>query len=118
MAAMVGAATLVSTGAYMFLRKEEENDFVKSVSIWHLINRIQRDRFALDLSCVETHTIIASLTFSTWSSAVLPVYQHCPRRCGIPSREHIRSCSESLGGRHGCFHLDRLYVSICDGAAV
>jgi hypothetical protein len=42
MAAMVGAATLVSTGAYMFLRKEEENDFVKSVSIWHLINRIRK----------------------------------------------------------------------------
>jgi hypothetical protein len=34
MAAMAGAATLVSTGGYLFLRKEEDNDFVKSVSIW------------------------------------------------------------------------------------
>jgi hypothetical protein len=42
MAAMVGAATLVSTGGYLFLRNEEDNDFVKSVSILHLINRIQK----------------------------------------------------------------------------
>jgi hypothetical protein len=42
LAAMVGAATLVSTGAYMLLRNEEENDFVESVSIYYLIDRIQK----------------------------------------------------------------------------
>jgi hypothetical protein len=42
LAAMVGAATLVSTGAYVFLRKEEHDDFVKSVSIWCLFDRIQK----------------------------------------------------------------------------
>jgi hypothetical protein len=40
LAAMVGTATLVSTGSFVFLRKEEHDDFVESVSIWYLIDRI------------------------------------------------------------------------------
>jgi hypothetical protein len=42
LAAMVGAAILVSTGAYMLLVNEEDNDFVESVSIYNLIDRIQK----------------------------------------------------------------------------
>jgi hypothetical protein len=35
LAAMVGTATMVSTGAYIFLRKQEHDDFVESVSTWY-----------------------------------------------------------------------------------
>jgi hypothetical protein len=62
MAAMVGAATLVSTGAYIVLRKEEVNDFNKSVSIWFLIKRRQMRSMSTCLSHVETHTSITPLT--------------------------------------------------------
>jgi hypothetical protein len=52
-AAMVGAATLVSTGAYIILRKEEVNDFDKSVSIWK-----QKRSMNTYLSHVETHRLL------------------------------------------------------------